>query len=112
MNGTPSDTQPARMDVTALARTACDALTARGVNVVNIGWSRAGQCRDVGESLMSMWTAKGGQTGATVSWPEQAASRLRPAPPLPDGGRGTRRCLPPDASPAHSNGPLPRRVCA
>lgn len=49
------------------------------IETVSVGHSRDTASRAAAESFAAAWTARGGTVLATVSWPETAASWLRPA---------------------------------
>ncbi|GAA1914312.1 hypothetical protein GCM10009837_43790 [Streptomyces durmitorensis] len=49
------------------------------IGTVAIGHSRDAASRDAAEAFAAAWTARGGTVLTTVSWPETAASWLRPA---------------------------------
>lgn len=49
------------------------------VESVTVGHSRDSASRAAAEAFAAAWTARGGTVLATVSWPETAASWLRPA---------------------------------
>lgn len=49
------------------------------IETVTVGHSRDPASRAAAEALAAAWTARGGTVLATVSWPETAASWLRPA---------------------------------
>ncbi|MET9341581.1 hypothetical protein [Nonomuraea sp. NPDC003804] len=47
--------------------------------LVNVGHGRSAACADRARAFVAAWEAVGGHIGAVVSWPEEAASWLRPA---------------------------------
>ncbi|MFG2501260.1 hypothetical protein ACGFSB_23995 [Streptomyces sp. NPDC048441] len=49
------------------------------IETVTIGHSRDTASRAAAEAFSAAWTARGGQVLTTVTWPETAASWLRPA---------------------------------
>lgn len=55
------------------------ALPKARIETVAIGHSRDTASRAAAEAFAAAWTARGGTVLATVSWPETAASWLRPA---------------------------------